>query len=101
MAADAGLTEFVGEGLRHLTVEVERDNGKGHRFYERAGRGPARGHPRSAGICAPTRRIPSPDSRETVERVDGRGMEQIPEVARAQTGQVLTVKAPAPGVGWP
>jgi sugar lactone lactonase YvrE len=30
-----------------------------------------------------------------------RGMEQIPEVARARTGQVLTVKAPAPGVGWP
>jgi sugar lactone lactonase YvrE len=28
-----------------------------------------------------------------------RGMDQIPEVARAQTGQVLTVKAPAPGVG--
>jgi hypothetical protein len=30
-----------------------------------------------------------------------RGMDQIPEVARARTGQVLTVKAPAPGVGWP
>jgi sugar lactone lactonase YvrE len=30
-----------------------------------------------------------------------RGMEQIPEVARAQVGQVLTVAAPAPGVGWP
>ena len=30
-----------------------------------------------------------------------RGMEQIPEAARARTGQVLTVKAPAPGVGWP
>src|SRR5215813_10012833 len=30
-----------------------------------------------------------------------RGMEQIPDVARARTGQVLTVKAPAPGVGWP
>jgi hypothetical protein len=28
-------------------------------------------------------------------------MEQIPEVARARTGQVLTVTAPAPGVGWP
>ena len=27
-----------------------------------------------------------------------RGMEQIPEVAQARTGQVLTVKAPAPGV---
>jgi ribosomal protein S18 acetylase RimI-like enzyme len=33
---DAGLTEFAGEGLRHLTVEVERDNGNGRRFYERA-----------------------------------------------------------------
>ena len=30
-----------------------------------------------------------------------RGMEQIPEVARARTGQVLTVRAPAPGGGWP
>jgi len=30
-----------------------------------------------------------------------RGMENIPEVARARTGQVLTVEAPAPGVGWP
>ena len=30
-----------------------------------------------------------------------RGMENIPEVARAQTGKVLTVEAPAPGVGWP
>jgi sugar lactone lactonase YvrE len=30
-----------------------------------------------------------------------RGMESIPEVARAQTGQVLAIKAPAPGVGWP
>jgi sugar lactone lactonase YvrE len=30
-----------------------------------------------------------------------RGMEKIPEVARARTGQVLTVEAPAPGVGWP
>src|SRR5437773_7405602 len=27
-----------------------------------------------------------------------RGMENIPEVARARTGQVLTVEAPAPGV---
>jgi sugar lactone lactonase YvrE/ribosomal protein S18 acetylase RimI-like enzyme len=32
---------------------------------------------------------------------EGRGMDQIPEVARARTGQGLTVKAPAPGVGWP
>ena len=30
-----------------------------------------------------------------------RGMEKIPEVAQARTGQVLTVDAPAPGVGWP
>jgi sugar lactone lactonase YvrE len=29
-----------------------------------------------------------------------RGMEKIPEVARARTGQVLTVEAPARGVGW-
>ncbi len=34
---EAGLTEFAGEGLKHLTVEVERDNGNGRRFYERAG----------------------------------------------------------------
>jgi sugar lactone lactonase YvrE len=30
-----------------------------------------------------------------------RGMENIPEVARARTGQLLTIEAPAPGVGWP
>ena len=30
-----------------------------------------------------------------------RGMENVPEVARARTGQVLTIEAPAPGVGWP
>ncbi len=30
-----------------------------------------------------------------------RGMENIPEVARARTGRVLTIEAPAPGVGWP
>jgi len=30
-----------------------------------------------------------------------RGMERIPEVARARTGRVLTLEAPAPGVGWP
>jgi ribosomal protein S18 acetylase RimI-like enzyme len=34
---DAGLTEFSEEGLKHLIVEVERDNGNGRRFYERAG----------------------------------------------------------------
>src|SRR5215467_140371 len=30
-----------------------------------------------------------------------RGMERIAEVALARTGQLLTVAAPAPGVGWP
>ncbi len=30
-----------------------------------------------------------------------RGMEKMAEVAQARTGQVLTVAAPAPGVGWP
>ena len=30
-----------------------------------------------------------------------RGMDKIPEVAQARTGQVLTVEAPAAGVGWP
>jgi len=30
-----------------------------------------------------------------------RGMNKIPEVARARTGQVLTIDAPATGVGWP
>ncbi len=30
-----------------------------------------------------------------------RGMDQIPEVARARTGQVLALDAPAPGAGWP
>jgi ribosomal protein S18 acetylase RimI-like enzyme len=34
---DAGLSEFAEEGLKHLIVEVERDNGNGRRFYERAG----------------------------------------------------------------
>src|SRR5262249_42741223 len=34
---DAGLRELAGEGLQHLTVEVERDNGVGRRFYERSG----------------------------------------------------------------
>src|SRR6266581_1066306 len=29
-----------------------------------------------------------------------RGMQHIPDVARARTGQVLTAEAPAPGVGW-
>ena len=30
-----------------------------------------------------------------------RGMEKIAEVAQARTGQVLTIEALAPGVGWP
>ena len=30
-----------------------------------------------------------------------RGMEKIPEVARARTGKVLAIEAPAPGAGWP
>ena len=34
---EAGPTAFAAEGLKHLTVEVERDNGPGRRFYERAG----------------------------------------------------------------
>src|SRR4029453_18944735 len=34
---EAGLTEFAADGLKRLTVEVERDNGHGRRFYERAG----------------------------------------------------------------
>jgi ribosomal protein S18 acetylase RimI-like enzyme len=34
---DAGLVEFAGAGLKHLTVQVERDNHNGLRFYERAG----------------------------------------------------------------
>jgi hypothetical protein len=29
-----------------------------------------------------------------------RGMEKVAE-AQARTGQVLTIEAPAPGVGWP
>src|SRR5215467_12616128 len=71
---EAGLTEFAAEGLKHLTVEVERDNGPGRRFYERAGfaepreltrdvqgyvlalveyRRPVR-NPPNAGLCPPT-----------------------------------------------
>src|SRR5215475_672023 len=34
---DAGLAEFAGEGLKQLTVEVERDNHSGRGFYECAG----------------------------------------------------------------
>ena len=32
---------------------------------------------------------------------DWRGTNEIEDVIRARTGQVLTVEAPAPGVGWP
>jgi len=34
---DAGLAEFTKEGLKEVTVQVERDNSNGRRFYERAG----------------------------------------------------------------
>src|SRR5262249_45443721 len=34
---DAGLAEFTEEGLKQITVQVERDNRNGRRFYERAG----------------------------------------------------------------
>ena len=48
---DAGLTELGAEGLKYLTVEVERDNGSGRHFYERARFcGAARAHSRRAGI---------------------------------------------------
>ncbi len=30
-----------------------------------------------------------------------RGMEKMPEVARARTGQILAIEAPAAGAGWP
>jgi sugar lactone lactonase YvrE len=30
-----------------------------------------------------------------------RGMDKVAEVARARTGQILIIEAPAPGVGWP
>ena len=30
-----------------------------------------------------------------------RGMDNIPDVAQARTGQVLTIEVPAPGCGWP
>jgi ribosomal protein S18 acetylase RimI-like enzyme len=40
---DAVLREFAAEGLKQLTVEVERDNSNGRRFYERAGFAEPRG----------------------------------------------------------
>ncbi len=36
-----------------------------------------------------------------VVAAEWRGMEKVAEVAEARTGQLLTVEAPAPGVGWP
>jgi ribosomal protein S18 acetylase RimI-like enzyme len=39
---DAGLAEFAGEGLKYVTVQVERDNRNGRRFYERSGFAEAR-----------------------------------------------------------
>jgi hypothetical protein len=32
---DAGLAELAEESLKYLTVQVERDNRNGRRFYER------------------------------------------------------------------
>ena len=50
---DAGLAEFAEEGLKHLIVEVERDNGNGRRFYERAGFGEPRELTRDVqGYCS-------------------------------------------------
>ena len=34
---DAGLAEFTEEGVKQVTVQVERDNRNGRRFYERLG----------------------------------------------------------------
>jgi hypothetical protein len=39
---DAGLVELAGESLKYLTVQAERDNRNGRRFYERAGFAEAR-----------------------------------------------------------
>jgi len=36
-----------------------------------------------------------------VVATEWRGMEKIAEVARARTGQLLTMEAPAQGIGWP
>src|SRR5215470_1495811 len=43
------------------------------------------------------------DDRKTlfIVAAEWRGMDKIDEVARARTGQVLTLRAPAAGVGWP
>jgi ribosomal protein S18 acetylase RimI-like enzyme len=71
---DTGLMELAGEGLQHLTVEVERDNGVGRRFYERS------------GFVA---------TRELTREVEGYALALI------EYRRPLTLKAPAPGVGWP
>jgi sugar lactone lactonase YvrE len=43
-----------------------------------------------------------PDRRTLfIVTAEWRGMDKIPEVAKARTGQVLTIEAPAPGAGWP
>jgi sugar lactone lactonase YvrE len=43
-----------------------------------------------------------PDKRTLfIVATEWRGMDNISEVARARTGLVLTVNAPAPGAGWP
>ena len=41
---DAGLAEFAEEGLKRLTVSVERDNRIGRRVYERSGFGESSEH---------------------------------------------------------
>ena len=38
-----GLAEFTEEGLKQVTVQVERENRNGRRFYERAGFAESRG----------------------------------------------------------
>jgi sugar lactone lactonase YvrE len=43
-----------------------------------------------------------PDRRALfIVAAEWRGMEKIPEVVQARTGQLLMVDAPAPGAGWP
>ena len=43
-----------------------------------------------------------PDRRTLfIVATEWRGMEKIAEIAQARTGQVLTIEAPASGVGWP
>ena len=43
-----------------------------------------------------------PDRRTLfIVATEWRGLEKIAEVAQARTGQLLTIEAPASGVGWP